>query len=193
MIKGSEMARKMPEGSIGMIVHTMIRQIRLLSVTSIATLSMLAHSAALSPFEGVWRTVDDRLGYSNALVRIVALPDGTLEGRIIKTLPRPDGKTALNLCTKCTGTEKNKPITEVRLMWNLVPDPKNPNFIKDGRVLDPYSGRVYHGTVRLIGNGNRMLLRGYVGISVLGRSQIWLRETEASAESMMHSKTPIAR
>ncbi|HBO72616.1 MAG TPA: DUF2147 domain-containing protein, partial [Acinetobacter sp.] len=35
--------------------------------------------------------------------------------------------------------------------------------------------RMYSLTTKLSSNGQRLHLRGYVGVSVLGRSQIWIR------------------
>ena len=45
----------------------------------------------------------------------------------------------------------------------------------DGKVLDPISGKVYKGKARLSANGKRLTLRGYVGVSVIGRSVTWVK------------------
>ena len=49
------------------------------------------------------------------------------------------------------------------------------NNYEKGRVIDPLAGKVYDAKVKLSANGKRLTLRGYVGISALGRSQTWLR------------------
>lgn len=46
---------------------------------------------------------------------------------------------------------------------------------KDGKILDPDSGRIYSLEGELVENGKKLRLRGYLGISALGRSQTWLR------------------
>jgi uncharacterized protein (DUF2147 family) len=43
-------------------------------------------------------------------------------------------------------------------------------------ILDPLSGKVYRAKARLSPDGRRLSMRGYVGVSMLGRSQSWFRE-----------------
>ena len=59
---------------------------------------------------------------------------------------------------------------------NLKQDPKKENNFIDGKVLDPLSGNIYSTKVRLSNDNRRLSIRGYVGVSALGRSQTWLRE-----------------
>ena len=61
-------------------------------------------------------------------------------------------------------------------MWGLEADPKKENNYKDAQVLDPLSGKIYKGKVKVSEDGRRLTMRGYVGISALGRSQTWVRE-----------------
>ena len=49
------------------------------------------------------------------------------------------------------------------------------NYV-NGRILDPNTGKIYSMKAKLSANGKRLHLRGYVGVSVLGRNQIWIRE-----------------
>ncbi len=46
------------------------------------------------------------------------------------------------------------------------------------RLLDPLSGRIYRCKAKLSPDGRRLTMRGYVGVSMLGRSQSWIRETD---------------
>lgn len=50
-----------------------------------------------------------------------------------------------------------------------------PNEYNDGHVIDPMSGNIYKGKIKMNGNGTRMILRGYIGTSALGRSQVWIK------------------
>jgi uncharacterized protein (DUF2147 family) len=45
----------------------------------------------------------------------------------------------------------------------------------DGTVLDPDEGRTYSCAATLLDGGRRLEIRGYVGVPLLGRSQIWVR------------------
>ena len=47
----------------------------------------------------------------------------------------------------------------------------------DGRIYDPNSGRTYKGTIRQV-DANTLELRGYVGISLFGRTETWKRDDE---------------
>ena len=59
---------------------------------------------------------------------------------------------------------------------NLKQDPKKETNFIDGKVLDPLSGNIHSTKVRLSNDNRRLFIRGYVGVSALGRSQTWLRE-----------------
>ena len=45
----------------------------------------------------------------------------------------------------------------------------------DGRIYDPNSGKTYKGTIRQV-DANTLKLRGYVGISLFGRTETWTRD-----------------
>lgn len=49
-----------------------------------------------------------------------------------------------------------------------------PNNWEDGNIYDPESGNTYHATLRLQPDG-ALRLRGYIGISLIGRSEVWTR------------------
>jgi uncharacterized protein (DUF2147 family) len=53
---------------------------------------------------------------------------------------------------------------------------KNGPEYNGGEILDPDTGWVYRCKMRLAENGSKLILRGYLGVSLLGRSQTWLRE-----------------
>ena len=50
-----------------------------------------------------------------------------------------------------------------------------PNDARDGTLYDPKTGKTYHGNIKL--DGNRLQLRGYIGIPLFGESQTWTRPT----------------
>ena len=49
----------------------------------------------------------------------------------------------------------------------------NPTQLADGKLYDPESGHTYSGTIDA--DGDDMKLRGYIGISLLGRTEVWHR------------------
>lgn len=130
--------------------------------------------AADSP-EGNWRTIDDRSGFAKALVRIVKEADGTYSGTITKTIPRPD-YTPQEFCHNCPAPYTGQKIVGLKILSGLQVDPNNPNQLINGKVLDPLSGKLYNCKAKLSNEGRRLSIRGYIGVSMLGRTQVWLRD-----------------
>ena len=45
-----------------------------------------------------------------------------------------------------------------------------------GQILDPDTGAVYRCTLRVVDEGRTLEVRGFIGISLFGRTQTWLRQ-----------------
>lgn len=116
---------------------------------------------------GTWTTIDDKTGTKRAVVR-VSVSGGTLNGTIVKVFPQP-GDTGI--CSKCPGAFKGKKIAGLTFLWGLK-DEGNGEW-SGGSILDPKTGKVYKAKVTL--KGNKLYVRGYVGVSLLGRTQVWVR------------------
>jgi uncharacterized protein (DUF2147 family) len=58
-------------------------------------------------------------------------------------------------------------------MWNM--QKTGPDDWSNGTILDPKNGQEYHCSMLLHDQGRKLLVRGYIGISLLGRTQTWLR------------------
>ncbi|WP_111858045.1 DUF2147 domain-containing protein [Acinetobacter sp. CFCC 10889] len=143
---------------------------------SLLLLSLMCSTSlfAATDIVGKWRTVDDKTGDSRADVRIVKNSDGTYSGKIFEIRPIADKPLEPN-CKNCKGDLKNKPYVGMQIFWNFKQDPKNPNEYKNGQVLDPLSGNVYQSKVKVNDKGTRLTVRGYIGVSMLGRSATWIR------------------
>lgn len=122
--------------------------------------------AAVSP-AGTWTTIDDKTGKKRAVVRLV-VSGGTLSGTIISVFPEA-GDTGM--CKNCPGGFKDKPIKGLQFIWGLKDD-GNGEW-SGGQILDPKSGKIYRAKVSM--KGNKLYVRGYVGVSALGRTQVWVR------------------
>jgi uncharacterized protein (DUF2147 family) len=142
-----------------------------LAVALAALLSMPAAWAAdVSPV-GLWKNIDDVTGKPRALIRI-SENKGELEGRI-EQLYRPAGEDQNPKCVKCEGVLKDQPIVGMVFMSGLK---KSGDEYNGGEILDPDNGKVYKSKLTLVDGGKKVNVRGYIGIPMLGRSQVWVRQ-----------------
>lgn len=132
----------------------------------------LAQTRDASP-AGVWQTFDDDTHAPKALVEI-SEHAGILSGRIVKLFPAP-GDDPDPHCTDCTGARRNQHVVGMAILWDFRHDG---DHWDGGEVLDPESGDVYHATLRLRDGGATLDVHGYIGIPLLGRSQIWKRTVD---------------
>ena len=119
---------------------------------------------------GLWRTVDDATGKARALVRIVET-SGVLSGRIEHLFdpdPKWDGR-----CDKCRDERKDQPVLGMTILSGARRDGAD---YRGGEILDPENGNVYRCILRVTGAGDRLEVRGFIGIALFGRTQIWVRE-----------------
>lgn len=121
---------------------------------------------------GLWQSIDDKTGAPKALVEIRKEADNTYAGKVVKLTPRA-GYTPKETCVNCPPPYTNKPIIGLDVVTGL----KSTDGLNytSGRILDPNTGKLYSLKAKLSSNGKRLHLRGYLGISALGRNQIWIR------------------
>jgi uncharacterized protein (DUF2147 family) len=130
-------------------------------------------AADLSSPLGYWRTIDDVTGKPKSILHIFQ-SGNTIDGRIVKIFPRP-GYDQNEVCAECTGSLHNKRIVGLVIMQGLSQDSSNPNEWNGGTILDPVSGKTYKCMLTVIDGGRRLNARGYLGISMFGRTQTWER------------------
>ena len=117
---------------------------------------------------GNWRTFDDKTGLERSVVRIEER-NGMLYGSVVSTVDPTD---ATKTCDKCDDDRKGKPSIGLEVIRDMKPEG---DVWQGGTVLDPETGGIYHGKIRLEPDGEHLVLRGYIGIPLLGRSQTWMR------------------
>ena len=128
-----------------------------------------AHASPASPV-GRWKTVDDDTGKVRSIVAITE-KDGKLSGKIEKLVVEP-GEDPDPKCDKCSGEKKDQPVVGMTIMWGLS---KDDDEWSGGKILDPDDGKVYRCYIAVVDGGKRLKVRGYIGISLLGRTQYWLK------------------
>ena len=127
------------------------------------------HAADLQSPVGLWKTVDDKTGKPRAIVRIY-VEDGKYFGKIEQSL-MPGAES--RVCSKCSDERKNQPIIGLLIIRNMA---QRDGDYGGGDILDPENGSVYSCKFHLEQGGTVLALRGFIGFSLLGRSQTWHRQ-----------------
>jgi uncharacterized protein (DUF2147 family) len=142
---------------------------RILLLIALGLISTLA--AATENPVGLWRTIDDKSGKEKSLVR-VSESNGQLQITVEKLFREP-GEEPNPLCDKCPGEKKNKPVIGMQIGSGLK---KDGDVWSGGEILDPQNGKTYKCKVWLEDKGKKLNVRGFIGVSVLGRTQVWVKE-----------------
>lgn len=138
-------------------------------VFAVLCAAFVSEAIADSPV-GVWRTIDDKTETERSIVRIVEV-DGELQGTVEQIFTRPD-EDPEHLCDECKGERKDQPIIGMTILWGL----KQDNGVwSGGQILDPKNGKIYRCKMTLADDGQTLDVRGYIGISLIGRTQTWHR------------------
>ncbi len=129
----------------------------------LALLAFALPTMAQSPL-GVWRTIDDADGEPKSNIEIYE-QGGKLFGRVLRLLP--EGRT----CEECAAQFEGSDMRGVVVLRDMEPDGDE---WSGGNIIDPANGRTYRCKMELDGP-NRLRVRGFLGISLLGRTQVWER------------------
>jgi len=116
---------------------------------------------------GKWRTIDDQTGEAKSVVEIYE-EKGKIYGKVIEIM---DETKRDALCVNCTGSDKNTPVMGLVIIRGLEKDGDEYN---GGKILDPNNGKLYKCYIQL-GENDILKVRGYIGFSLLGRTQYWNR------------------
>jgi uncharacterized protein (DUF2147 family) len=116
---------------------------------------------------GLWEQADDR-GHSWFLF---FEQDGVYQGAIAKMFFKP-GESPNPICSSCVGDQKNAPVFGLVIVKGMR---RNGLAYDKGTVLDPRNGSIYQAKMKLSPDGQRLTLRGFLGIDLFGQDQVWKR------------------
>lgn len=137
------------------------------AILTVLLIAFVAVTGSAQDVFGKWKTIDDETGEAKSIVEIYK-KDGKVFGKVVEIL-NPAKKNAT--CDKCEGTDKGKPIQGLVILKDLKKDGSEYN---GGTILDPNKGKVYKALIALEG-ADKLKVRGYIGFSLMGRSQYWER------------------
>lgn len=118
---------------------------------------------------GLWQTIDED-GTAKSEVRIWKSGD-KYKGKVVEIYreDKRDGR-----CTECDEDDPryNQKVLGMTIITGM--EKTGDNMWENGEILDPQNGNVYKCKMWINDNGN-LLVRGFIGISLVGRSQTWKR------------------
>ena len=74
--------------------------------------------------------------------------------------------------TDCAGDRQNQSVVGLEIIRDLHPDGDR---WRGGTIINPETGDVYHCRFHLGPDGQTLVVRGFIGFSLIGRSQTWQR------------------
>jgi uncharacterized protein (DUF2147 family) len=134
-----------------------------------AALAVVTGAAAEPSAAGLWQKTED--GKPAVWVLIVD-HNGLFEGAFARMFPKPGEKDDM-VCSKCEDDRKDKPL----LGLSFIRDMKRKSGLEyeDGNILDPRDGKIYSANMKVSPDGQTLFLRGYLGFSLIGRTEEWSR------------------
>jgi len=120
---------------------------------------------------GLWQAVDDDTHEPNAWFLIHDSGGGLYTGAIVRMFLKPGDDPNVQ-CDKCVDDRRNKPWLGLEIIRGMKREGMK---YTDGTILDPRDGNIYSAQMTLTPDGQTLVVRGYLGISLLGKNQYWTR------------------
>lgn len=106
----------------------------------------------------------------DAVIALSIASDGTLLGVGAPGGANPDRRDVNNPDPNLKGRK----LLGAPILWGFKPDNEDKTKWVDGRIYDPDNGKTYDCKLRL--EDGELHIRGYVGISLFGRTTVWTRD-----------------
>ncbi len=130
---------------------------------------MFSSSSIGQTISGKWKTIDDETGEEKSVVQIWKAKDVLFYGKIMKLF---DEIKKDNVCDKCDEDDSryNQKVVGMKIIMKM--KKSDTNEWSGGTILDPNNGKVYK--CKISRDGDNLAVRGFIGFSIIGRTQTWL-------------------
>lgn len=142
----------------------------ILSLLFLFSLCLFSHAQTESDvIVGVWKN-----GEGTGMIKIIRNGE-KYQGKIVWLKEPIDPETGKPKLDKNHPDEKvrSRPLLGLTNIWGFVY--KGDNIWEDGSIYDPKNGNTYNCTIKLK-DKNTLDVRGYIGISLIGRTDVWTRQ-----------------
>jgi len=121
---------------------------------------------------GKWKTIDDETGQAKSIIEIYK-QNGKYYGKIVQLLTEENKD---GVCRTCKGKYANKNIIGLVILKDLEYDADDKEW-EGGTIMDPKNAKEYSVYLALV-EPDKLKVRGYIGFSLIGRTQYWYRVKE---------------
>jgi uncharacterized protein (DUF2147 family) len=115
--------------------------------------------------------------------------NGVFEGRLVKMFKKMGEERLVEFCSECPGAMKNAPMLGLTIVTGMK---RNGLKYEDGNILDPRDGSVYSAEMEVSPDNQNLYVRGYLGISLLGQTQTWIRLPDDAIPAAAIPVDPVA-